>query len=184
MVKVLASTRSVPELLDGLARRRNDGQHTHDDWHDDVIRLAAPIAPEEGEVVARLAAYLVPLAESLGLATATPASIGQPGHDCRVPAVVVFDRATPRITPHSLSTAELVVELVGTPDRPETDLAFHDRWRVREHLTVDLALGSITLRRAGADGWVEAAHSQVLGFEVADDRISSLRGHLSVHPGA
>ena len=176
MVHVLASTRTVPELLDGLARRRRDGAHAGDEWHDAVVRLAGPSAPAEGELVARVVAYLLPLAESLGLSTAAPAAIGRPGLECRVPVVVVFDRATPRPSPDSLSTAELVVDLVGGPERAEPDLEFFGRWRVREHLAIDVATRSITLRRAGADGWVEAAHSQVLGFDVVDARLVSLRG--------
>lgn len=176
MVHVLASTRTVPELIDGLARRRHDGTHTRDEWRDGVIRLAGPSSPADGELVARVVAYLLPLAESLGLGTAAPAAIGRPGLECRVPVVVVFDRATPRPSPDSLSTAELVVDLVGGPERSEADLEFFGRWRVREHLAIDVETRSIALRRAGADGWVDATHSQVLGFDVDADRLVSLRG--------
>ena len=180
MVKVLASLRSVPELIDGLGARRLDGRHTHDDWHDGVLHLAAPVWPEEGELTAQLCAYLLPLASALGLAMATPASIGQPGHDCRVPAIVVFDRATPRTSPDALSTAELVVEIVGTDDRPVPDLAFYAAWRVREHLAVDLDRGEFVLRRADEDDWALGDHSQVLGFDVLDGEIVSIRGRFAV----
>jgi hypothetical protein len=180
MVKVLASPRSVPELIDGLAARRLDGGHTHDDWHGGVLHLAAPLWPEEGELTAHLTAYLMPLASALGLAIATPATIGEPGDTCRVPAIVVFDRATPRTSPDALSTAELVIEIVGTDDRPVPDLAFYAAWRVREHLAVDLDCNEFVLRRADEDDWAVTDHSQVLGFDVVEGEIVSIRGRLGL----
>ena len=180
MVKVLASPRNLPELIDGLGARRLDGRHVRDDWHDDVIRLTRPVAPEEGELTARLVAYLYPLAGALGLATATPAAVGQPGHDCRVPSIVVFDHATPRTSRDALSTAELVVEIVGTDDRPAPDLAFYAAWRVREHLAVDLDRDEFVLRRADQFDWAVSDHSQVLGFDVVDGEIVGIRGRLAL----
>ena len=180
MVKVLASPRSVPELIDGLTRRRADGRQVRDDWRDGVLRLAGPVTPEEGQITARLCAHLVPLAEALGLAVASPAAIGRPGEECRVPAIVVFDKGTPRTATDALSTAELVVEVVvedGDPAEPALD--FYARWRVREHLTVELPQGFLTLRRAAAEGWSDETRSHVLGFEVIDDEIVSMRGRLS-----
>ena len=176
MVKVLASPRSVPELIDGLVARRLDGRHAHDEWRDTVMHLATPVTPELGERTARLCAYLMPLADSLGLALAAPATIGQPGDDCRAPAIVVFDRSTPRTAHDALSTAELVIDTLCTDDEP--DLAFYANWRVREHLTV-AADGAITLRNGSGDEWTIVERSHVLGFDVVDGQITSLRGRLS-----
>jgi hypothetical protein len=180
MVKVLASPRSVPELIDGLNRRRADGRASRDGWRDGVLHVAGPVTPEEGCAVARLCAHLVPLGEALGLAVATSAAIGRPGEESRAPAIVVFDEATPRTAPDGLATAELVVEVVGADGRDEPDLAFFTRWRVREHLTVELPQGLLTLRRATADGWSDETRSHVLGFDVVDDEIVSMRGRLSL----
>ena len=178
MVKILASTRTVPELIDGLARRRADGRHTADEWTDEVLHLTAPASPERGEVVARVVACLLPLADSLGLCASTPTAVGVPGHECRIASIAVFDVATPRTTPASLSTADLLVDVVDDGGAGRADrLGFYARWRVREHLEVDLASRSVVLRRAAADGWTEETHSQVLGFDVlGDDTLSSLGG--------
>jgi hypothetical protein len=177
MVDVLASTGTVRELRNGLVRRRADGLHARDEWHDDVYVLTSPYTPEQGQVVARIAAHLLALSDALGLCLAAPAAIGTPGHQCRVPAIVVFDPGMPRTTPASLSTAELVVEVVeaGVPGGERLD--FYARWRVREVLEVNLDERTLRLHRSGIDGWEPTAHSQVLGFDLEGDAIVSLRGH-------
>lgn len=177
MVKVLASPRTVPELIDALSRRRPDGLDGDDEWQGEVLRLAVPPSPERGEVAARVAAALLPLADSLGLALGVSTAIGVPGRECRVAAVVVYDPATPRTSVVSLSTAELVIDVVD--DRGEGDAdrrAFHDRWRVREHLTIDLVERTVELYAAAGDAWRAASHSSVLGFDVDGDSLRSLRG--------
>lgn len=177
MVKILASPRTVPELIDGLARRRSDGCNTADEWTDEVLRLTAPPSPERGEVAARVVSALLPLADSLGLCTSAPTAIGAPGRECRVASVVVFDVATPRTSAASLSTAELVVDVVDDDGAGRADrLDFYGRWRVREHLSIDLVSRAVELHAASPDGWSPSSHSAVLGFDVEGDTIASLRG--------
>lgn len=186
MVKILASTRSVPELIDGLARRHADGLGAGDEWDAEVLRLLGPPSPDRGEVAARVVASILPLADSLGLCTSAPCAIGLPGRECRVASVVVYDPATPRTTSSTLSTAELVVDVVddggaGTAER----LEFHGRWRVREHLEIDLVLRTVVLHACASTGWQPATHSAVLGFDVDGDSLRSLRGtYRIVWPGA
>ncbi len=177
MVTVLASTTAVPELSDGLARRRADGRHGGDGWRDGVLLLADPSRPEQGEVVARLTGYLLPLADALGLCLAVGATIGQPGRESLVPAITVFDGGSPRTTPASLSTAELVVDVIDRGAPGGDRMGFYARWRVREVLTIDLDHRSLALHRSGTDGWEADGHSQILGFEVEADALTSLRGH-------
>lgn len=177
MVKILASTRTVPELIDGLARRRNDGLGTSDEWNDDVLRLSAPPSPERGEVAAHIVASVLPLAASLGLCTSAPCAVGLPGRECRVASVVVYDVNTPRTTSSTLSTAELVVDVVDDDGAGRAErLGFYGRWRVREHLEIDLARRAVVLHAAGTDGWRQATHSAVLGFDIDGDSLRSLRG--------
>lgn len=180
MVNVLASTAAVPELVDGLHRRREEGRHAADEWQRDVYHLTAPHRPEHGNAVARLTGYLLPLAESLGLQLATGATIGRPGQESRVPAITVFDVGSPRTTPASLSTAELVVDVIDHGAPGGDRLGFYARWRVREVLTVDLDQCAVELLRATPDGWDLDPHSQVLGFDVDDDALTSLRGRFRI----
>lgn len=177
MVKILASTRTVPELIDGLARRRTAGLTAADEWNDEVLRLGAPPSPERGEVAARIVTSVLPLAESLGMCTSAPCAIGLPGRECRVASVVVYDVNTPRTTTATLSTAELVVDVVDDDGQGRGErLDFYGRWRVREHLEIDLASRSVALHAAGTEGWRGATHSAVLGFDIDGDSLRSLRG--------
>ena len=131
MVKILASSRTVPELIDGLARRRSDGLSSADEWDDEILRLSAPPSPERGEVAARIVASVLPLAESLGMCISAPCAIGLPGRESRVASVVVYDVNTPRTTPATLSTADLVVDVVDDEGAGRLErLDFYGRWRV------------------------------------------------------
>ncbi|MGH9114428.1 MAG: Uma2 family endonuclease [Acidimicrobiales bacterium] len=173
MTTVLASTETLPELLDALARRHELGLDTYDEWWEAVYRVVTGPSPEHGELVARLAAFLLLVADAAGLKASAPANIGRNRDDCRVPDLAVFRSGTPRTSPAFLASAELVIEVLSPGEEPGAKLDFYARFGVSEYLEVDPPHQRLRLLRRAQDRWEPASHSAILGFDVRADGIVS-----------
>ena len=166
MTTVLASTETLPELVAALARRHELGLDTYDEWWEGVYRVVTGPSPEHGELVARLAAYLLPMADAAGLKVSAPANIGRDKDDCRVPDLALFRPDTPRTSPAFLAAAELVIEILSPAEEPGAKLDFYARWGVSEYLEVDPAHQLLRLLSRSEDQWKPASRSEILGFDV------------------
>jgi Uma2 family endonuclease len=168
MTTVLATTEDLPELADVLARRQKLGLDLFDECWDGVYRVIPVPAPEHGVMLARLGAYLLPLADAAGLNASTLANIGRDGVDYRVSDLAVFKPDTPRTSPAFLASAELVVEVRSPREEAGAKLDFYARCSVREYL--EIGDGARLLRCTDGE-WAPVEHSDVLGFDTSALRL-------------
>jgi Uma2 family endonuclease len=168
MTTVLASTENLPELADALARRRQLGLDMYDDWCNGVYRVVPVPAPEHGMRLARLGAYLLPLADVAGLSISLPANIGLDEFDCRVADLAVYKPETALTSPAFLASAELVVEVLSPREEAGAKLDFYAQWGVREYLEIG---DGARLLRCTEGEWSAVESSEVLGFDVSSLRL-------------
>lgn len=170
MTTVLASTDQVPELEKALAYRRAHGLDTYDEWWEGVYRFVTGPGIAHRKLNVRLGAYLLKLADEVGLDVSAPANIGVDQWDARVPDIVVFAPGTPMTSPASLASAELVVEILSPGEKAGEKLPFYAAWHAKEYLEIDLPSRSVRLLRVGEGGaWQPTDRSDVLGFTLAGD---------------
>lgn len=173
MTKVLASTEDVPGLADAIARRRETGLDTHDEWWEGVYRVVTGPSPEHGEIAVLLGAWLQRLASTLGLRTAAPVNIGTDGLDAKVPDLAVYRPDTPRTSPAFLATAVLVVEILSPKEVPGEKLAFYAGVGIGEYLEIDPQSRSIRLLVRHRNDWQPAVASPALGFTVVSGALDA-----------
>lgn len=168
VTRVLASTADVLTLADTIARRRETGQGTFDEWWEGTHRVVTGPSPEHGEIAVLVGAWLAEFAQRAGLRTAAPVNIGTDGVDARVPDLAVYRPDTPRTSPAFLATAVLVVEILSPKEPAGEKLEFYASAGVEEYLEVDLPRQTLRLLVRSDTGWVPADRSPALGFEVTD----------------
>lgn len=104
--------------------------------------------------------FLAPLARRAGLRVHGPDNIGGP-RDFRVPDVVLL-RGTP--DPVWQHTAAIVVEVVSPGDESRLKFDHYFRMGVEESLIVDPAPRTVAWFARGADAFVAADGSAILGI--------------------
>jgi Uma2 family endonuclease len=171
MTTVMASTDAVPELAEVLARRREFGLDTYDEWWEGVYRIVTGPTPEHGRIAGRLFTFFDRLSEGTELQVSAPVNIGIDKQDARVPDVGVFVQGTARTSRAFLSTAALVVEVLSTDERPGGKLDFYARWHVDEYLEIDPRERTLRLLRSSEGGWEPTESSTVLPFRVEGDAL-------------
>lgn len=171
MTTVLASTDTLPELEDALARRRAQGLNTYDEWWEGVYRIVTGPTPEHGLVAGRVFGFLDRVTEGTDLRVSAPLNIGRDKEDARVPDVGVFPEGTPRTSPAFLASAALVVEVLSKDEAAGAKLDFYARWDVEEYLEIDLTRRTQRLLRRDGASWSPATASAVLGFRLEGDAL-------------
>ena len=165
---VQTSTDDAPELLALIEQRRAHGLDRYDEWWEGVYRIVTGPTPEHGEFVVALAALLLPKAQLHHLGVSAPTNIGLDKFDARVPDLAVFRRDTERTSPAFLTTAELVVEVLSTGERPGEKLPFYATWNVSECLEIDLSGRSVRLLANQGGVWTPIAESSVIALTVLE----------------
>jgi Uma2 family endonuclease len=177
MAAVYATT---DQLDDWLEERHRVGLDTYDEWWEGTYRIVTGPTPEHGRLLNKLAVFLDPLAEAVGLHSAAPINVGTDKFDCRVPDLGIYHPDTSRTSPAFLTTAVLVVEVLSPGERSLEKLDFYEDHGVREYLEIDLDGQTVELW-ANADGWSRVGSSQVLAFDVVDgERIVAGHGDLDL----
>lgn len=171
MTTVHASTEQVPELAEALARRREQGLDTYDEWWEGVYRIVTGPSPEHGRVTGRLFGFLDALTEGTDLQVSAPVNIGMEKDDARVPDISVFRANTPRSSSAFLRTAALVVEVLSRGEPAGAKLDFYARWGVEEHLELHLHDRTMRLLRHDGSGWQSQTSSHVLPFRLDGDAL-------------
>ena len=180
MTLVFGSTDDVPELADIIERRHAFEQDVHDEWWEGTYRIMTGPTKRHGVAVARLAAFLLPLADQLGLEVSAPLNIGLDKVDCRVPDIAVLRPDTPETSPAFYETAVLVVEVLSPREESRAKLGFYRIWGVNEYLEVDPQTNRIELLVLADGGvWVGEAFSS-LGFTLLNGRLVSAHGSLEL----
>lgn len=133
--------------------------------------MTSRLVPEHGEILVRLAAFLLPLADTAGLCVAAPANIGDQ-QTWTLSDLAVYPANEER-TPGLLSRGVVLVVDIGQSD--EGRFQFYRDWGVKEYLAIDPAKKTVELwvwaeqQGQGPEGWVLDAESQALGFLVVRD---------------
>lgn len=169
---VLTTTDDVPELADVLARRAAQGLDTYDEWWEGVYRIVGAPSPEHGRPILQLGAFLLRLADAVGLFVAGPINVGQDKEDAKVPDIGVYRPDTPRTSTAYLSTAELVVEILSPRERPGEKLDFYAAWNVREYLEIDLPHQTLRLLARRGTQWEPVEASNVVPFRITGDTLT------------
>ncbi|HUR74904.1 MAG TPA: Uma2 family endonuclease [Sporichthya sp.] len=152
-----------PEIEALIERRRALGQDRFDEvWDGDYHMNPVPHV-WHGYVDAKIASLLLPYAEAANLIAITQVNIGLPGN-FRAP-----DGAYLRTLPDAvwLPTAAIVVEVLSPDDETWEKLPFYFQHRVDEICVADPRARTVQWFVRGADAFVEADASPLLGVAVA-----------------
>ncbi|WP_300011194.1 Uma2 family endonuclease [Pseudonocardia sp.] len=153
-----------PEVLqEWLERRRALGQDGFDEVWEGVYHVAPMAHGRQGRTEHALVLALHGRARSAGLVGSGPVTIGRPD-DYRVPdAVYLRTRETELWNP----TAAIVVEILSPNDESRRKFDFYFRAGVEEMLLVDPLERTVEWYVRGADAFVPAERSALLGVTAA-----------------
>jgi Uma2 family endonuclease len=129
-----------------LEERRRLGHDTRDEMWEGVLHMVPPPRSRHQRLEARLAAVLVPLAETRGWEVMTQAGLYRPGaeNDWRVPDLVIARRD--HISERGVECrAEVVVEIRSPNDETYDKLPFYADVECQEVLVIDPATWRIEL---------------------------------------
>lgn len=166
MTAVFVHTEDLPEIGEILARRRELGQDTYDEVHENVYHIMPTPSPEHGEVVVTIAAFLKQHAPE-GCGVAAPANIGvwaDEFKDFRVPDVAVFRHDGARTSPafFGRGACPLVVEVLSPGEDAHAKDNFYRGYGVEELLTIDWQSGRCWLGWRSVSGYQRTERSRVV----------------------
>jgi Uma2 family endonuclease len=152
------------EVEDLIAQRKALGQDLYDEVWEGEYHVAAAPTDGHADVQVQLIRILGPLADRAGLLVRGPSNIGGPD-DFRVPDIAFF-RGDKGVTWHM--SAAVVVEVVSPGDESRRKFRHYFRIDVEEFLIVDPKPRSVEWYTRGADGFVPADGSAILGLTSAE----------------
>jgi Uma2 family endonuclease len=162
----MASTEALRSLAQEIAYRKASGLDRFDEWWDGEYVIVTGPTPEHGWLSADVIGMWSGEVKARGLRMAAELNIGVDKVDCRVPDIGVCWSDTPRTSPAFMTTAELVVEILSSGERPGAKLDFYAHWNVKEYVEIDPRCGSVRLLQREGEEWRPADQSDVLGFRV------------------
>lgn len=154
-----------PEVLQQwLEQRRALGQDGFDEVWDGVYHVAPMAHGAQGSLQHEVAFALRPAARAAGLRSSGPINVGHPGN-YRVPdGAYLRDPRTALWNP----TAAIAVEIISPDDESRQKFGFYFAAGVEELLLVDPEARTVEWFVRGADGFVAAAASALLGVTATE----------------
>lgn len=180
---VQITTDEFPGVGQYIEHRRVRRMDRYDEWWDGIYRVVTGPTVDHGRFLLELAVLLHPLVEAEGLHMAAPVNIGVDRQDCRVPAIGIYEPATPRTSSAFLQRALMVVEVLLPGVRPGEKLDFYRAHGVCEHLEIDLRGATVELLGLSEfQDWEQTDFSEILpGLAIVGSVIVCPSVSLDVH---